>query len=66
MVPIAQHGFHTVINNRPDGEGGPDWSHKLKAAELLAKTQGDFIETRRLIGDSERPVVVVNFGKTDG
>ena len=21
---IAAHGFRTVINNRPDGEGGPD------------------------------------------
>ena len=24
MAAIAAHGFHTVINNRPDGEGGPD------------------------------------------
>ena len=23
MVAIAAHGFTTVINNRPDGEGGP-------------------------------------------
>ena len=24
MAAIAAHGFHTVINNRPDGEGGPE------------------------------------------
>ena len=24
MAPIAAHGFKTVINNRPDSEGGPD------------------------------------------
>jgi uncharacterized protein (TIGR01244 family) len=24
MVAIANHGFRTVINNRPDMEGGPD------------------------------------------
>ena len=23
MQEIAEHGFKTVINNRPDGEGGP-------------------------------------------
>ena len=24
MAAIAAHGFSTVVNNRPDGEGGPD------------------------------------------
>jgi uncharacterized protein (TIGR01244 family) len=24
FADIAQRGFHSVINNRPDGEGGPD------------------------------------------
>jgi len=24
FADIAQRGFHAVINNRPDGEGGPD------------------------------------------
>jgi hypothetical protein len=24
MAAIAEHGFHTVINNRPDFEGGPE------------------------------------------
>jgi uncharacterized protein (TIGR01244 family) len=24
IAAIAAHGFKTVINNRPDGEGGPD------------------------------------------
>ena len=24
MPAIAAHGFSTVVNNRPDGEGGPD------------------------------------------
>ena len=24
MAAIAAHGFHTVINNRPDNEGGSD------------------------------------------
>jgi len=24
MAAIAAHGFHTVINNRPDGEGGAE------------------------------------------
>jgi uncharacterized protein (TIGR01244 family) len=24
MAAIAAHGFHTVINNRPDGEGGSE------------------------------------------
>jgi uncharacterized protein (TIGR01244 family) len=24
FADIAQRGFHSIINNRPDGEGGPD------------------------------------------
>ena len=24
LTEIAQHGYKSVINNRPDGEGGPD------------------------------------------
>lgn len=38
MAVIAQHGFHTVINNRPDGEGGPDQptSAQMQAAAQAA------------------------------
>ena len=38
MAPIAQHGFHTVINNRPDMEGGPDQptSAQMQAAAEAA------------------------------
>ena len=38
MAPIAEHGFHTVINNRPDMEGGPDQptSAQMQAAAEAA------------------------------
>ena len=34
MAAIAASGFHTVINNRPDGEGGPEQpsSHDMAQA----------------------------------
>jgi uncharacterized protein (TIGR01244 family) len=36
MAAIAASGFHTVINNRPDGEGGPEQpsSHDMAQAAL--------------------------------
>ena len=38
---IAAHGFKTVINNRPDGEGGPaqPTSEQLQAAAQAAGLQ---------------------------
>jgi uncharacterized protein (TIGR01244 family) len=38
MAQIAQHGFHTVINNRPDMEGGPQQptSAQMQAAAEAA------------------------------
>lgn len=38
MAAIAAHGFKTVINNRPDMEGGPDQpsSEVMKAAAEAA------------------------------
>ena len=38
MAALAQHGFHTVINNRPDMEGGPDQptSAQMQAAAEAA------------------------------
>ena len=38
MASLAEHGFHTVINNRPDMEGGPDQpsSAQMQAAAEAA------------------------------
>jgi uncharacterized protein (TIGR01244 family) len=38
MAAIAAHGFHTLINNRPDFEGGPDQptSEAMAQAALAA------------------------------
>ena len=33
MAAIAAHGFHTVINNRPDGEGGPSQPTSAQMAQ---------------------------------
>ena len=39
MAALAAHGIRTVINNRPDGEGGPD--QPLSAAiEAAARAAG--------------------------
>jgi len=39
MAALAAHGIRTVINNRPDGEGGPD--QPLSAAiETAARASG--------------------------
>jgi uncharacterized protein (TIGR01244 family) len=37
VAAIAAHGFKTVINNRPDGEGGPA---QPTSAELQQAAQG--------------------------
>jgi uncharacterized protein (TIGR01244 family) len=41
MAAVAAQGFKTVINNRPDGEGGPDQplSADVQAAALAAGLQ---------------------------
>lgn len=39
MADAAALGFKTVINNRPDGEGGPD-QPQSKAMAAAAKAQG--------------------------
>ena len=38
MAAVADHGYRTVINNRPDGEGGPDQptSAQMQAAAAAA------------------------------
>jgi len=36
MKAIAAHGFTTVINNRPDGEGGPTQPTSAQMAEAAA------------------------------
>ena len=38
MAAVAAHGYRTVINNRPDGEGGPDQptSAQMQAAAAAA------------------------------
>ena len=51
MAALAAHGIRTVINNRPDGEGGPD--RNLQASgflELLARTAvGSFFRALRAV-----------------
>ena len=39
MAAIAAQGFSTVVNNRPDGEGGPD-QPSSDAMELAAQAAG--------------------------
>jgi uncharacterized protein (TIGR01244 family) len=39
MAPVAQAGFKSVINNRPDFEGGPDQPTSA-AMEAAAKAAG--------------------------
>jgi uncharacterized protein (TIGR01244 family) len=38
MAAVAAHGYRTIINNRPDGEGGPDQptSAQMQAAASAA------------------------------
>jgi len=36
MAAIAAHGFTTVINNRPDGEGGPAQPTSAQMADAAA------------------------------
>jgi uncharacterized protein (TIGR01244 family) len=36
MAAIAAHGFTTVINNRPDGEGGPTQPSSAQMASAAA------------------------------
>ena len=39
MAPIAAHGFKSVVNNRPDFEGGPDQPTNA-AIEAAARAAG--------------------------
>ena len=39
MAALATHGIRTVINNRPDGEGGPD-QPLSSAIEAAARAAG--------------------------
>ena len=43
MPEIAAQGYKTVINNRPDGEGGPDQPLSADIAKAAAQCGIDYI-----------------------
>ena len=72
LASLAQAGFRSVINNRPDGEGGPDQptSASLQAAALAAglvymhlpvspsvQTDDEATRMRTLLDTLPRPIV---------
>lgn len=43
MQEIAAQGYKTVINNRPDGEGGPDQPLSADMAKAAAEVGLDYV-----------------------
>jgi uncharacterized protein (TIGR01244 family) len=72
FAEIARLGYRSIINNRPDGEGGPDQPHSsvlsaaAEAAGLAyafvpvasAATDSEAVEqVRTLLGELPRPIL---------
>jgi hypothetical protein len=63
MPALAQHGFHTVINNRPDMEGGPDQptsaqmqaAAEAAAADEIEMEEGESLEEMKARMQSMKP-----------
>ncbi|HSI47407.1 MAG TPA: TIGR01244 family sulfur transferase [Ideonella sp.] len=61
MAELAQLGFRSVINNRPDGEGGPD---QPTSAQVEAAAQAAGLSYRHLpvSGVYQSPEEIAEFG----
>jgi uncharacterized protein (TIGR01244 family) len=60
MAAIAAHGFSTVVNNRPDGEGGPD-QPSSQAMEQAAHVAGLAYHYLPVISGQITPEQVASF-----
>jgi len=62
IAAIAAHGFKTVINNRPDGEGGPDQptSAQIERAAAAAGLQYLYLP---VVSGQLTPEQVIDMGR---
>jgi len=62
MTPVAQAGFKSVINNRPDFEGGPDQPTHA-SIEPAAKAAGLVYEFMPVAPNYQSPEEVARFAE---
>jgi uncharacterized protein (TIGR01244 family) len=62
MAPVAQAGFKSVINNRPDFEGGPDQPTHA-SIEAAAKAAGLVYEFMPVAPNYQSPEEIARFAE---